>query len=84
MDEYKTSQPEDEISLERSYRDRMELLTELAPDAILSTGADQLIRSFNTAAEQMFGYRRDEIIGKHLGLLLLQEEVYLHATDGFG
>ena len=52
--------------------------SELRTQAILDTAADSiatmddqgLIESFNAAAERMFGYSADEVIGRHIGVLM--------------
>src|SRR3954452_9187630 len=41
-----------------------------AGDAILSTDADFKIISWNAAAESLYGYNKEEAIGKKLGTLL--------------
>jgi diguanylate cyclase (GGDEF)-like protein/PAS domain S-box-containing protein len=43
------------------------------PDAICVTGTDFIIRSWNHGAEDMLGYGADEIIGKHLSLIIPAE-----------
>jgi two-component system NtrC family sensor kinase len=45
-----------------------------ALDAIVSMDARGLITEFNPAAEAMFGYKRDEAVGKSLAELLIPEE----------
>jgi two-component system, chemotaxis family, CheB/CheR fusion protein len=42
----------------------------IAPDAIISVDYKQRINLFNEGAEQTFGYRRDEVLGHPLALLL--------------
>jgi PAS domain S-box-containing protein len=42
----------------------------VAEDAIVSTDADQNIVFFNLAAERMFGYRAEEVLGQSLQTLL--------------
>ncbi|MCK5010125.1 MAG: PAS domain S-box protein, partial [Deltaproteobacteria bacterium] len=44
-------------------------LIENANDAIISTNEDGIIISFNKTAEKMFGYVREEIVGKSITLL---------------
>ncbi|MBL7058653.1 CHASE domain-containing protein [Patescibacteria group bacterium] len=39
-------------------------------NAIVTMGENRLILSFNPAAEQMFGYKADEVIGKNVNLLI--------------
>ncbi len=49
---------------------RLNTILESAADAILTVGEDGTIRSFNKAAEKLFGYSALEIIGEHLGRIL--------------
>ena len=42
----------------------------LAADAIVITDAEQRIVTFNRAAEQIFGYQADEVLGRPLELLM--------------
>lgn len=42
-----------------------EAIVEAAPLAIIATDADGTIRSVNSAAEQMLGYGRSELVGRH-------------------
>jgi PAS domain S-box-containing protein len=39
-------------------------------DAIVSKTLDGTIRTWNAAAERMFGYRAEEVVGKHISLLI--------------
>ena len=51
-------------------RDRyMAQLLESAAHSITSTDANNIIRSVNRAAEKLYGYRADELIGKHVDIL---------------
>jgi len=52
---------EDEI---KKTRDFLEILFKTSPDAIITTDMRGIITSFNDAAEKMFGYKAEEVIGK--------------------
>src|SRR5580765_7325637 len=45
-------------------------ILEAANDAIVTMDAQLAIREFNPAAEQMFGYRRTDILGRNVEILL--------------
>jgi PAS domain S-box-containing protein len=51
---------------ERKFRD----LLESAPDAIIIVNEQGIIQLINAQTEKMFGYIRDEIIGKNIELLM--------------
>jgi len=48
---------------------RMNMLLENASEAIVSTGGDAVIIGFNRAAERIFGYSADEIVGQDVSVL---------------
>lgn len=54
----------------RESEQRMRAILKAAPDAIITIGTDGVIRGFNPAAEQMFGYSADESIGENVSLLM--------------
>src|SRR5271166_4294758 len=45
---------------------RLAAILSIAPSAIISIDAEQRITHFNDAAEKLFGYEREEVIGKPL------------------
>jgi PAS domain S-box-containing protein len=49
---------------------RLAALVELAVDGIVSTDENGMIVLFNRGAERLFGYDRQELIGKPLGMLV--------------
>ncbi|MBT7290563.1 MAG: PAS domain S-box protein, partial [Chloroflexi bacterium] len=52
---------------------RFRSVTETAADAIISIDSQGLITLWNNEAERMFGYERDEIIGKSVSAIMPQE-----------
>jgi PAS domain S-box-containing protein len=63
----------------RQDGERFRRLLEAAPDAILEVNADGRIALVNAAAEQMFGYGRDELIGKSIEMLVPDDKRSAHA-----
>ncbi|MGA7323713.1 MAG: PAS domain S-box protein [Rhodomicrobium sp.] len=49
---------------------RLAAILSIAPSAIISIDGQQRITLFNDAAEKLFGYKRDEIVGQTLDLLI--------------
>jgi two-component system cell cycle response regulator len=54
----------------KASEERLKSVLDLAHDAIVSVDRSQRIILFNPAAERMFGYRADEIVGQSLTLLI--------------
>lgn len=48
---------------------RLRSVLNTAPDGIITIGEDGVIESFNAAAERLFGYSSDEIIGEDASIL---------------
>ncbi|MCR9254571.1 MAG: PAS domain S-box protein [Alphaproteobacteria bacterium] len=51
-------------------RFRLNTILETAPDAFITMGADRKIKSFNAAAEILFGWSRDEVVGEDINTLV--------------
>lgn len=54
-----------------AIRDRLEVVVKTAIDAVLVVGDDGKIMDYNGAAERVFGYGRDEIIGNTIAETIL-------------
>jgi PAS domain S-box-containing protein len=62
---------------------RFRSLSETAQDAIIMLDARGLIAHWNPAAERLFGYARDEVIGQSLHQMLPAERYRAAALSGF-
>jgi len=58
------------------------LIQEYAVDGIICTDTQGLILSFNPAAEKMFGYRADEVMGESLNRLMTKADNNLQSGQG--
>ena len=61
-------------------------LFSIAPEAIIVVDAEHRITHFNDTAENIFGYRRNEVLGQPLSLLLPERfrALHSHHIDEFG
>lgn len=58
-------------------------ITEAASDAIITMDAKGLITSWNTAATAIFGYKKEEALGKNLHRIICPERFYSRYLMGF-
>jgi PAS domain S-box-containing protein len=52
------------------HQEQIRAIVETAPDGIITTDEKGVVRSFNAAAERMFGCRAPEVIGSYVTVLL--------------
>ena len=77
------------VSRDVSERQRAEAmfegLLEAAPDAIIGVAHDGTIRLINAQAERLFGYRREELVGQSVDILVPQRlrGGHAHQRDGY-
>ena len=60
---------------------RLAAIVEFSDDAILATDPDGLILTWNPGAERLYGYTRDEVLGKHVSLLHTRKELEADLLD---
>jgi PAS domain S-box-containing protein len=65
---------------DREELDRFRALLEAAPDAILEVDAGGVIVLANQVAEELFGYTREELVGRNVDSLLPESLVAAHAA----
>ncbi len=67
-------------ALARRSEDRFHEVVENATDGMVMMGKDGLVSYFNRAAERMFGYPRDEVLGKPIMMLMPQASRCAHES----
>jgi PAS domain S-box-containing protein len=60
---------------------RASRILQIAEDGIVSTDATQTITFFNLKAEQIFGYRAEEVLGRQLSTLLPERYRHRHREE---
>ena len=68
---------QDQLPRERTAEDpvqaQLDLVLACVSEAVVAVSAAGLIVSFNRAAERLWGWNADEVIGRHVGVLLAAE-----------
>ncbi len=65
----------------RESEESFRALRDSLVDGLVVIGRDGLIESFNPAAEKIFGYRSDEVIGENVSILM--PKPYRGEHDGY-
>lgn len=68
-----------DVSRRRQYDERFEQVVESAPNAMVMVNGDGQIEMVNTQAERVFGYSRDELLGKPVDDLVPERFRHHHA-----
>ncbi len=64
-----------------AINDHLRSILDTVPDGVVVIDRDGLMTSFSPAAERMFGWTADEVLGKNVSLLM--PEPYQSAHDGY-
>jgi PAS domain S-box-containing protein len=62
-----------------AHEARFRLVVEASPTAMLLVDSDQQIVLVNGAAESLFGYTRDELVGQSIGVLIPDRDRQAHS-----
>ena len=62
-----------DITKEREARERTTQTLEQALDAVVTIDHDNIVTFFNAAAENLWGYQRDEVVGQNVKMLVPEE-----------
>lgn len=76
-----SQQPETPVTEDHLYQ----RLFERAPDAVIVVDSNGVIRKINEKTEELFGYRREELLGKPVELLIPDRyhQVHRHHRSGY-
>jgi len=75
-----TARRQEQASFKEAHLKASRIL-QVAEDGIVSTDAAQAITFFNLKAEQMFGYRAEEVVGRPLTTLIPERYRYRHREE---
>lgn len=67
----------------RESEEKLHIITATAGDAIMMIDDNGLITFWNKAAEKIFGYKKDEAMGKNIHRLIVPEKYYNNFEKGF-
>lgn len=62
----------------KSARDEMEAILLSVPDAVITVSDDHIIRSVNPRVEEMFGWHREDLVGRNIDTLVPENFHGLH------
>jgi len=79
-----TGQGEQLYTLEHEERPYFRGLLEAAPDAMVGVNADGVIVFVNAQGERLFGYRRNELLGQQIEMLVPHGVRYMHPSRRAG
>ncbi len=63
----------DDLIKYQESQGRLSIIVDSAMDAIVSKNLDGIIKSWNKGAEELFGYKEKEAVGKHISLIIPKE-----------
>lgn len=72
------NEEQDDLEGIRAAEAYVDLLLDNAADAIIPSGTDSVIKSFNSAACRIFGYEPEQVIGQRLEILMPDKEARQH------